>query len=314
MSSCIIIGAGMAGLSAAKQLQKTNWQVTILDKGRGVGGRMATRTLQGTKADHGAQFFSAKTTDFQQFVQQLVTQDIVREWIWVSAMHPRYIGTKGMNTIPKKMAEGLDIRLNEKVIKIEKKEQWQVSTEAGSSYYADKLMLTAPVPQVVELFQNSLIGLTLEEKNILESIEYQPCIAVMAALKDPVTLPSGRRGVKLINHPIEWIADNFVKGIALDIPTVTIHASIKYSRENFDKDLSIVGKELLDMAPEWIDPTSIISYQTHRWRYSLASKRYEELFLALQNNTLLIGGDAFGMGNVEGAYLSGLAMAREIVK
>ena len=59
MKKCIVIGAGMAGLTAATVLQNSaQWDVLVLDKGRGVGGRMATRRLgEGGKADHGAQYF-----------------------------------------------------------------------------------------------------------------------------------------------------------------------------------------------------------------------------------------------------------------
>ena len=52
---CIIIGAGIAGLLAATMLNRANMSVRILDKGRGLGGRMATRRQDGAVFDHGAQ-------------------------------------------------------------------------------------------------------------------------------------------------------------------------------------------------------------------------------------------------------------------
>ena len=72
---CLIIGAGMAGLSAGQQLTSRGAEVIIIDKGRGVGGRLATRwsdTPEGVRAfyDHGAQFFTVRTPLFQSFVDR----------------------------------------------------------------------------------------------------------------------------------------------------------------------------------------------------------------------------------------------------
>ena len=48
-----IIGAGLAGITCARALQTAGHRVVLLDKSRGVGGRIATRRLHGTHADHG---------------------------------------------------------------------------------------------------------------------------------------------------------------------------------------------------------------------------------------------------------------------
>ena len=75
-NSCIIIGAGLSGLVAAHELVKNNWEVLVLDKGRGVGGRLATRRAAEAKFDHGAQYFSTKTPDFQSFAENLIQKQI----------------------------------------------------------------------------------------------------------------------------------------------------------------------------------------------------------------------------------------------
>ncbi|WP_373512609.1 FAD-dependent oxidoreductase, partial [Persicitalea sp.] len=80
MNSCIIIGAGMAGLTAARELTAQGWDVTVLDKGRGIGGRMATRRIENTRADHGAQYFSVRTPEFRQLIEKLESEGIVEAW------------------------------------------------------------------------------------------------------------------------------------------------------------------------------------------------------------------------------------------
>ncbi len=302
----VIIGAGMAGLSAARVLIQKGHDIVVLDKGRGVGGRMSTRTIEQAKADHGAQYFSVKSPEFQSFIEELATDNVIKEWRLSQRDNVRYVGAKGMNTIPKKMAERLNVKLNEKVVLIAGNE---VKTESGNSYGFDNLIVTIPIPQAIDLFRHS--GLTISENDqmVLDSIEYDPCIAVMAVLKQPTEILSG--GVILENQPVAWIADNFQKGIT-SIPTATLHASAAYSKKCLEGDLQEVAREMLSSVSSYIQPDNILSSQVHRWRYSLASKRYEPPFYRLDNPPIYLAGDGFGIGNVEGAFLSGLEVAKMI--
>ena len=295
----IIIGAGVAGLSAARILTQKGYQVTVLDKGRGVGGRMSTRTIENAKVDHGAQYFSVKTLEFQAFISELQLENIASEWYLAQRDNVRYMGAKGMNTIPKKMASSLDILLNEKVILIENN---TVKTESGNVYDFDNLVITIPIPQVIDLFQNSKISFSEDDNTVITQIEYQPCIAVMAVLKEPTDIVSG--GIILENQPVAWIADNFQKGIT-ETPTATVHASAAYSVERFDDDLQEVAKDMLSSVNQYVKSENILSFQTHRWKFSNATKRFEKPFYQIENKNIFLGGDGFGMGNVEGAFLSG---------
>ncbi len=314
--SCIIIGAGLSGLTAAHELIKNNWEVTILDKGRGVGGRMATRRAGEARFDHGTQYFSTKTADFQAFSQNIIQKNIAKEWNLQEGdktfSHARVIGINGMNTIPKFLAEGLTIKTNEKVISISEIENGcKVSTEAGNFYEADALICTAPAPQAIELLQKSEIALA--DIKTLQSIEYQPCIAVMASLKAQTNIPSPG-GISLENSNVSWVADNFQKGIS-PIFSATIHANPAFSLAHFDDDLTQIGHQLLSEITDLIPADSVESYQVHRWRYSLASERYTEDYLA-SNSTkfpLIFAGDGFGIGNIEGAYISGKSAAQSLL-
>lgn len=289
----------MAGLSAAKILTQKGHTVTVLDKGRGVGGRMSTRTIENAKADHGAQYFSAKTPEFQALISEFQAENITAEWHLAQRENVRYVGAKGMNTIPKKMASSLNVLVNEKVILIENN---IVKTESGNVYDFDNLIITIPIPQVIDLFSISNIDFSQQDNSILENIKYEPCIAVMAVLKEPTEIVSG--GIILENQPVAWIADNFQKGIT-ETPTVTLHASAAYSAERFDDDLQEVAKEMLSSVNQYVNAKNVVSIQTHRWKFSNATKRYDEPFYQIENKPIYLAGDGFGMGNVEGAFLSG---------
>ena len=295
----IIIGAGMAGLSAARILTQKGHEVTVLDKGRGVGGRMSTRTIENAKADHGAQYFSVKTPEFQALISELYAENVTATWHLAQRENVRYVGAEGMNTIPKKMASTLNVLVNEKAIFIENN---RVKTESGNVYDFNNLIITIPIPQVIDLFQISKIDFSEHDKNVLANIEYQPCIAVMAVLKKPTEIVSG--GIILENQPVAWIADNFQKGIT-ETPTVTIHASATYSTKRFDDDLQAVAKELLSSVNQYVNPENITTIQTHRWKFSNAIKRFDKPFYQIENKNIYLAGDGFGMGNVEGAFLSG---------
>ena len=302
----IIIGAGMAGLSAARILTQKGHEVTVLDKGRGIGGRMSTRTIENAKADHGAQYFSVKTTEFQTLISELQSDNITAEWHLVQRENVRYIGAKGMNTIPKKMALLLPVLVNEKVVLIENN---TVKTESGNIYPFDKLVITMPIPQIIDLFQNSKMLFSENDKSVLGEIKYEPCIAVVAVLKEPTKIVSG--GIILENQPISWIADNFQKGIT-QIPSVTIHASSAYSAKRFDDDVHEVAKDMLSSVNQYINSENIVSLQTHRWRFSNATKRYKAHFYQIENQDIYLAGDGFGMGNVEGAFLSGYHLGMKL--
>ena len=76
----LIIGAGMAGLTAARQLHEANLPVLVVDKGRGVGGRMATRRIGHGRVDHGAQCFTVRDQHFALCVSDGQVAGVVSRW------------------------------------------------------------------------------------------------------------------------------------------------------------------------------------------------------------------------------------------
>lgn len=313
--SCAILGAGLAGLTAAHFLTRRGVAVTVLDKGRGVGGRLASRSFGGGRFDHGAQYFSVKTPEFREFLKPLETAGLVREWSVRPDGHPRYAVRGGMNGLAKVLAETLAVRTGEKVTRLhpEPTGGCTLLTEAGNRFFAENLFLTLPVPQALTLFGDSGMALTADDRAALMAIDYDPCWAVMATLTAPPNLPAPG-GLRLENGPVAWLADNGQKGIS-EKPAITLHASAAFSREHLDDDPEAVKQALLAAVRGYVPAETVETVQVHRWRYSLAAQRYPEPLLKLSLPfPAWLGGDAFGIGNVEGAFLSGKAMAQMLTE
>lgn len=313
----LILGAGMAGLSAATVLQRAGRRVLVLDKGRSVGGRMATRRIGEAVFDHGAQFMTARSARFAATLGDMVENGAVVEWCRGFAEqsdgHPRWRGHPGMTAVPKRLAAGVDVRLETQIVSVSQTASgWLASTNDGETFTAGALLLTAPVPQSLALLDVGGFQLTEPMRTRLEAIEYERCLVVLAVLDGPSQLssPGGRQ---FTDGPISFLADNQVKGISSK-PAVTIHATHAFSIEHWDGDRQQSGRELLLAAAPWLG-ASVKEFHGHAWRYS-KPMRAEDSACVLANEAppLVFAGDAFAGSKVEGAALSGWAAAEVLTQ
>jgi len=301
MSSCVVVGAGMAGLTAAGIMRSRSCKVTILDKGRGVGGRMATRRIGASRFDHGAQFFTVRDARFREAVENWERAGLVAPWFSEDG-HVRYRAIGGMNALAKHLAEPLQVRTETKVERVEP--AWQVILESGETLQADTLLLTPPAPQSAGLVSSWID---------CSGIEFDPCFALLAVLDGPSLVPEPGY-MRPESGPIEWLADNTRKGVSQGRPAITIHTRADFTREYFDAPQDLVAQLLFEAAKAWIGSAPAV-WQLHRWRYSkpLPVNLPPCLFTA-GPAPLAVAGDAFAGGRVEGAFLSGLAAAEELLK
>jgi predicted NAD/FAD-dependent oxidoreductase len=318
----LIIGAGMAGLAAAHELRARGRESLVIDKGRGVGGRLATRwseTPAGVRAwyDHGAQFFTVRSQVFRERVESWQRAGLVSEWARGFADgqgaaqadgHPRYVTRGGMNALARDLAATLDVQVNTQVGAIGWGDGWEVALATGERISAGALILTPPVPQSLALLAAGGTSLPAVAQAALTAIEYDPCFAVLAELDGPSQLPAPG-ALQLRGEPIAWIGDNHRKGISPDAFTVTIHAGPDFTRTHWESPYEEVATKLLAAAADWLG-AEVRTWQVHRWRYSHPQTPYPEACLRLDlPGPLVLAGDAFGEPRVEGAFLSGVAAA-----
>ena len=321
VKSCLVIGAGIAGLLAARALQQRGIQVTVLDKGRGVGGRMATRRIGSAVFDHGAQFFTARDPQFFAHVQSWLEAGVAHEWsrgfagpegVAAADGHSRFRGATGMTSVPKHLALDLEILLGHRVVSVATAgSRWTVTTDTGARFNSDALVLTAPAPQSRAMLSVGSVELPSTARAALESIQYDPCIALMVQPKESRVPEPG--GLQLPGEPLSWIADNRRKGLSA-CEAVTLHAGPGFSRTQWDAPDREIVSDLLAVAAPWIsEPVS--DTQVHRWRYAKPTVLYPERCLTLATPLpIAFAGDAFGAPRVEGAALSGLAAALAVLE
>lgn len=304
----LVIGAGMAGLCAASDLQSRGYPVRVVDKGRGVGGRMATRRIGEATFDHGAQYITASDVRFEAMLQSARAQRVVHAWPPGQSSPPHqslgWLGRDGMTSVPKFLASGLNIQLQRTVVALrEEAGRWRVHMADGSSESADAVVLTPPVPQTLAILRAGGVQMKPDVEKMLSSVAYERCLAVMAALdRSPILARVGC--FRPESGPILWMADNRQKGISAG-PAVTILATDSFSKEHWDADRDATGRTLLEEAAQWLS-AGITAFSVHGWMYSRPQHMGHYPCMPIEGGPpLILAGDAFGGSSVEGAALSG---------
>lgn len=303
----LVVGAGIAGLLLARRLRAAGQPVTVLEKSRGVGGRMATKRVGAAVFDHGAQFFTARTPEFTALASEWLAQGLIRDW--TPGSHPRYVSPSGMTEVPKRLAEGLDVRREHRVTAARRTgDRWEVEIENQPALVADRLVLAAPVAQSLALLKAGGANPPAAVATDLAGLDYHPCLALLIVLDEPSAVPV--EGLNPTVGSIRWLADNTKKGISPGVAAaVTLHARPEFSATHYSKNAFEVAALLLPEAWSWLRG-QVISTTLHRWRYSEPKTTHREPCVWLPDWALGLVGDAFGGPKIEGAVTSGLTLAR----
>ena len=260
-----IIGAGIAGAWIANRLSRAGHDVVVFEKSRGFGGRMATRRSGELALDHGAQFFTARTTEFQSLTKACpeeiaewqpkvvtlgnVEKPFKREWF-----EPHFVCTPAMGALCRRLLVDINVALNTEVSELQpKSDGWLLIDNDGQQYECDWVISTAPAGQTQNLIPSAP----------LDNVTYAPCFALMAGLNARPTFDAAVvRGFAL-----EWLAISSSRPARPDLPGIVAHAGPGWSEEHFDVDKDQVSKLLVEELHELgvaVKPDVL----THRWRYA----------------------------------------------
>ncbi len=323
----LIIGAGMSGIMAARMLQAQSVDVCLIDKGKRVGGRMATRRIGPGVADYGAQFFTVRTLEFQAVVDSWLADGVV--FVWSTGFsdgsilqestdgHPRHAVRGGANALPQYLVQDLDnVYVNTAIVTATCDESgWILQDEGGNLFLSQALIMTAPVPQALLILDEGATILTREDHAVLSRIEYAPSLTGLFWIEGRNTLPQPG-AIQRRNAQIAWIADNRQKGISPEATILTVQASEQYSQQIWSApDERILSALRTGMQIFMPDSARIRKAQLKRWRYATPIVTHEDRCLVADNDPpLIFAGDAFGGPRVEGAVLSGITAAQALLR
>lgn len=306
----VIVGAGITGLLAARVLHDSGARVTVLEKGRFPGGRIATKRVGDAVFDQGAQYFTVKDPRFAEWVGRWEREGLVS--LWPGGEHlGRYIGKPNMAALAKSLAEGLDVKRDHKVTALGCcGDYWCVDVEDHGCMRAERLVLTTPVPQsLAMLAAGGFDKLPKELEQRLRALTYEPSLALLVTIAGRHHLPA--EGLRRDTGVVRWAADNQTKGVSPNVAAITLHLSAEFSAEHYGKTEAEV-LELVRAEAEEIIGAPINTATMHRWRYGHACATFSEPFVWWEAESLGLAGDAFGGAKIEGAALSGLAIAERI--
>lgn len=337
----VVVGAGLSGLVAAAELTAAGADVTVLDKGRSVGGRLATRRIGEARLDHGAQFFTVRSPAFQRRVDDWVERGLVKVWnngFVDDDGHPRYVGSNGMNSLAKDLATsvssaGAVIETSTLVFGLRPfsgtgTHRWDVVIDDGSTRPADAVIFTCPLAQTFALLADvgvwksgdeatdaahdaivARLGIDLDQT--LFRTQYDRTIALLATVDGPTAIPE-TGGVQDGDDVFTFIGDNQAKGIS-SLPAITFHANAEWSEAHWDNDPDANLAALEQAAQPWLGDATIIERQLKTWRFATPRTIWPDPCWTTADGTVIVAGDAFAGPRVEGAHNSGLAAAHSLL-
>jgi predicted NAD/FAD-dependent oxidoreductase len=322
--SVAVVGAGISGLATARSLLQSGHRVTVFDKGRCVGGRMSTRRTDHGDFDHGAQYFTIRDARSLPLLEEWLTAGVVAPWhgrvatlsdgdVSVPPKPPiRYVGIPGMHALPRYLAEGIDVRSAIRVGRVRRQPNgWTLATGASEELGTfDKLVVALPAPQAAAL----LDGVAPMAATLAAEVQMDPCWAAMLTFEAPLDVSFDAAFVR--SGPLSWVARDGSKPHRADHQTWVLHAGPAWSRQHLERGPEFIAEQLQSaFAAALHQDLPALQYATaHRWRYAQASDPLPDGYL--WNRSLNVGlcGDWCYRGRVEGALLSGLALAEHMTR
>ncbi|HEY9878134.1 MAG TPA: FAD-dependent oxidoreductase [Leptolyngbyaceae cyanobacterium] len=298
----VIVGAGLAGLCCARRLQHVGHRVLVLEKSRGLGGRLATRRVGDQPIDHGCRFLKPTSPLMVQLIKQLQERQVLLPWhpicydiaddgrLEVQSPDDCFVAPHGMTAVAKELVEGLNIRRQtqvvglqyEDVLEASSKQVWtlRIETPVALTYeplQSRAVILAVPAPQALALLQPIQSQISSAFIQSLKQVVFNPIISVMSAYETaplPANLTKEKQGWSIngnANTPFTWLGLDSSKRNQSAYSTIVIHSSTQFAESYLQaNDLNSAGQDLLKRSSEFLNINLMKPSwtQTHRWRYA----------------------------------------------
>ncbi len=320
MSRIAIIGAGIGGVVLGQALAATH-DVVVFEKGRGVGGRMATRQAPGFAFDHGAQFFTAREPRFLALVEGALAAGAVAQWTAPIASlaadgsltlavprEPHYVGLPGMNGFVRALAGAVEIRSGVDVAPLLARGDngWALTDVAGSDLGTFDWVISSTTPhQTRALFADTGVDV-----GALAGAGMLPCYALLVGFAAPLALDWGM--VRLDRGPLALVVNNGSKpGRDASVGTLVAHSSSAWAASQLEADPARTEAGMVAALREALDiDADAASFRAlHRWKSARVDGMPDGAPLIDRARGLAATGDWTTGSRVESVALSALDLA-----
>ncbi|MEX0857524.1 MAG: FAD-dependent oxidoreductase [Balneolaceae bacterium] len=330
-----VIGAGIAGLTAGRELAKAGNQVVLFEENQDFGGRMATYvSKKHQKIDYGISYFEPASGEFGDFLEELKSKKLITTWEGnfakkssddsiknVENNKPLYISTDGMNNIAKYLGRMLDIRFGTKVGGLThiganrtKKRAWMLNFPSSLTENFDAVIIAAPARQAYAILNTTIDEIeTLTLVREIDEVLYTPQISYVAGYGD-AEKPEWN-ALEVEDDTITWVSNEARKNNESSECAFVVHTTGEFAHENRDEDKKVIAEKIANRLseitgagwtalPEW--------QQVYSWKYSKAINPLPHDYMEIKSmeTPLALIGSYMNGNDIESAYLSGLKLAR----
>ncbi len=321
-----VVGAGLAGLTAARTLADAGHAVTVYERASAPGGRLGRIGDDPHGADGGAQYFTVRDERFHRQVALWLADGRVAPWSGrlgsvaaprrlrpVTSRIARYVGVPAMQRLTETLAEDLRLHLGRAVSRLERVEgRWRLHLGSGPPAAADILVLALPAPRAAALLPEGS-----ELRASLDGVAMQACWAVLARFDAP--LPISFDGLFLNEGPLSWAARENSKPGRGAAERWVLHGARGWpppaDATAAPEDADAIAARLLQafFDHSGCPPLTPVTLTAHRWTHAIAPAPLDTGALWSPSERLGVCGDWCHASRVEGAYLSGTAVAGRIL-
>lgn len=298
-----VVGAGISGVACARFLVAAGHEVTVLDRGRAPGGRMASRRLDGRVVDLGASYFVARDPGFAAVVQDWRARGLARPWtdtfaLWDGGLQPdktgpvRWAAPGGLRELVTDLAVGLEVRSSVEVT--------HVAEGAVDGEAFDEVVLAMPDPQALRLLAPDLVA----ERAALTGREWLPVLALTARAHERSWDWDGLfvQG----SDVLMWVADDGSRR-GDGAPVLVAHSTAAFAARHL-ADPAAAAPAMVDALSRLAAPDLDVLH-VQRWTFAKPVGTREPLFL---RGRVGLCGDGWGASKVEAAWQSGTALGQAL--
>lgn len=313
-----VIGAGLAGLSAANALLAAQHKVTLFERNPQPGGRL------GGDTDSGAQYFTVRHAAFHQASRDWLANGWIAEWAprlfaytHEHGLQPsedrllRQVGVPSMQTLAKYLAgsqlvPGVDIQQ----LQPASNGQWLLQDTQYNTHGPFDQVIIATTPAAA----TQLLSAAPKLQHAVNNVQMLPCWSLTAHFATPLATPVDACFVR--TGGLDWIARNNSKPGRNSTEVWTLQSTVDWAQTHSDTTPALVAAELLTALWRVLGLPAQPPSATHAqfWAAARPAQPLQWGALAAPELGIYVCGDWCLGGRIENAWLSGLQAAQALLE